>query len=160
MSGISQQLVTRFWPNFKVRFLHFKGRFLVPSITDANCHGNICSVNICPGNNCPYQEYLSCYWSDFDQTLKVSSRDHFWQTPAVMVTFVQETFVLATLSISGISQLLLTRCWPNFKGKFLGTSRTDSNCHRDFGPGIIYFLATFVHVRNISAVSAPILTKL
>ena len=33
------------------------------------------------------------------------------------------------LSISGISQLLLTRFWWNFTGKFLGTSRKDSNCH-------------------------------
>ena len=31
------------------------------------------------------------------------------------------------LSISGISQLLLTQFWWNFKGSFLGTSRTDSN---------------------------------
>ena len=53
--------MTRIWPNFK-------GRFLVPSITDANCHGNICQGNICPGDICPYQQYLSCYWSDFDQT--------------------------------------------------------------------------------------------
>ena len=31
------------------------------------------------------------------------------------------------LSISGISPLLLTRFWWNFKGSFLGTTRTDSN---------------------------------
>ena len=107
MSGISPQLVTRFWQNFK-------GRFLVPSITDANCHGNICSVNICPDNNCPYQEYLSCYWTDFDETLKASSWEHLEQIPTVTGTFVQASFVLAK----------------------------------------------FVHVRNISAVCAPILTKL
>ena len=61
ISAISQQLVPRFWPNFKVRFL-------APSITDANWHGNICSINICPGNNYPYQHNLSCYSPDFDQT--------------------------------------------------------------------------------------------
>ena len=39
------------------------------------------------------------------------------------------------MSISGISQLLLTRCWWNFTGRFLGTSRTDSNCHSDICTG-------------------------
>ena len=38
------------------------------------------------------------------------------------------------LSISRLSQLLLTRFWWNFEGKFLGTFRTDSNCHRDIFP--------------------------
>ena len=38
------------------------------------------------------------------------------------------------LSISRISQLLLTRFWWNFKGRFLGTSRTESNCHRGICP--------------------------
>ena len=35
------------------------------------------------------------------------------------------------LSLSGITQLLLTRFWWKFKDCFLGTSRTDSNCHGD-----------------------------
>ena len=48
--AISQLLLARFWPNFK-------GRFLWPFLTDANCHSDICS-----GNICPYQEYLSSYW--------------------------------------------------------------------------------------------------
>ena len=55
ISGISQLLVTRFWPNFK-------GRFLGPSLTDVNCHGIICLGNICPGHICSYQHNLSCYW--------------------------------------------------------------------------------------------------
>ena len=38
------------------------------------------------------------------------------------------------MSISGISQLLLTWFWWNIKGRFLGTSRTDSNCHSDICP--------------------------
>ena len=42
---------------------------------------------------CPYQEYLSCYSLDFDQTLKVGSWDHLDQIQAVMVSFVQTKFV-------------------------------------------------------------------
>ena len=45
------------------------------------------------GDICPYQEYLSCYSPDFNQTLKVGSWDHLDQILAVMVTFVQTTFV-------------------------------------------------------------------
>ena len=67
ISGISQLLLTKFRPNFK-------GTFLGPSLTDANRHSDICPVNIiCHGNICPYQQYLSCYWPDFDQTLTVGS---------------------------------------------------------------------------------------
>ena len=58
--GISQLLLTQFWPNFK-------GWFLGLSLTDAHCHGAICSRNICPGDNCPYRHNLSCYWPNFDQ---------------------------------------------------------------------------------------------
>ena len=61
ISGISQMLLAWFWLNFKDRFLGL-------SLTDANCYGDICQGNICPGNICPYQKYISCYWSDFDQT--------------------------------------------------------------------------------------------
>ena len=32
------------------------------------------------------------------------------------------------LSISGVFQLLLTRFWPNFNGRFLGPCLTDANC--------------------------------
>ena len=38
------------------------------------------------------------------------------------------------LSISGISQLLLTQCWPNFKGRFLEPSLTDANRYGDICP--------------------------
>ena len=41
------------------------------------------------------------------------------------------------LSISVISQLLLAWFWPNFKGRFLGISRTESNCYGDICPGNI-----------------------
>ena len=77
ISVITQLLLNQFWPNFKVRFL-------VPSITDANWHGNICSVNICPDNNCPYQHNLSCYWPDFDQT--------FWIQIFGVLIFVDQYF--------------------------------------------------------------------
>ena len=70
--------------------------------------------NICPGDICPYQQYLSCYWPDFDQILKVGSWDLYEHIPTVTMRFVQATLVLAT----------------------------------------------FVHIRNISAVTDPILTKL
>ena len=56
ISRIFQLLLTRFGPNFKCRFLG-------TSLTDVNCDGNIC-----PGNICPWQEYLSYYWPNFDQT--------------------------------------------------------------------------------------------
>ena len=60
------------------------------------------------------RQYLSCYWPDFDETLKVGSWEHPQQILTVMVTFVQATFVQVT----------------------------------------------FVHIRNISAVTDPILMKL
>ena len=40
-------------------------------------------------------------------------------------------------SILAISQLLLTRFWWNLKHRFLGTSRTDSNCQSDICPSNI-----------------------
>ena len=61
-----------------------------------------------------HQQYLSCYWSDFDETLNACSWEHQEHIPIVTVTFVQATFVLVT----------------------------------------------FVHIRNISAVTDPILTEL
>ena len=84
ISRISQLLSTRFWVNFK-------SKFLGPSWTYSNCHGDIF-----PGDICPYQEYLSWYWNDFDQTLKEGSWNHLWQIPNVTVTFVQAIFVLTT----------------------------------------------------------------
>ena len=63
ISGISQLKLTRLWPNFKCRFLE-------PSSTDGNCHGDICPSNIypgniCPGNICPYRNISAV----FDQIL-------------------------------------------------------------------------------------------
>ena len=80
--AISQLLLTQFWWNFK-------GRFLWTSRTDSTCHGDICPGNICPRDICPNQEYLSSYWTDFDETLKIGSWEHQEQIPTVTVTFVQ-----------------------------------------------------------------------
>ena len=52
--------MTQFWPNFK-------GRILGPCLKDADCYGDICQGNICPGDICSYMQYLSFYWSNFDQ---------------------------------------------------------------------------------------------
>ena len=68
------------------------------------------------------------------------------------------------LSISGKSQLLLTRFWPNFKCRFLEPFSTDAKCHGDICPSNIYSgnicNDDICPYRNISAVSDPILTKL
>ena len=61
ISGISQLLLPWFWQNFK-------SRFLGPSLTDANCHGDLCTGKICPGDIYPNQEYLGCSLPNFDQT--------------------------------------------------------------------------------------------
>ena len=82
ISRIYQLLLTRFWPNFK-------GRFMGPFWTYPNCHNDIWQGNISPCDICPYQEYIRCYWPDFDQTLKVGSWDHLEQIPTVTVTFVK-----------------------------------------------------------------------
>ena len=59
------------------------------------------------------QQYLSCYWPDFDETLKVGSWEHLEKIPIVMVTFVQATFVLATFvhirNISAVTDPMLTK---------------------------------------------------
>ena len=46
----------------------FKGSFQEISITDSDSDGDICPSNICSSDIWPYQEYLSCYWPDFDET--------------------------------------------------------------------------------------------
>ena len=78
ISAISQLLLARFWPNFK-------GRFLGTSRRDSYCYGDICPGNICPGDICPYQEYLSCYSTNLDETLNIGSWDHLDQIPTVLL---------------------------------------------------------------------------
>ena len=84
MLATSQLLLTRFWWNFKGRFLW----------TYSNCHGDICPGNICPGDIYPYQKYLRYYWPDLNENLKVGSWYLLEQIPTAMVTFSQATFVL------------------------------------------------------------------
>ena len=68
---------------------------------------------ICPRDICPYQQYLSCYFLDLDQTLKAGSWDNLQQIPTVMVTFVEATYVLATFvhnsNISAITDSIWTK---------------------------------------------------
>ena len=80
-----------------------------------------CPCDICP---CPYLEYLSCYLPDFDETLNVVSWEHLEQIPIIKLTFVlsRQHLPWGRLSISGISRLLLTWCWTNFRGRFLEPS--------------------------------------
>ena len=94
--------------------MKLKDSFLGASRTDYNYQVDTCPGNICSGNICPYQEYLSCYSSDFYETLKVVAWEYLEQIPTIKLTLVQATFVLAT----------------------------------------------FVHIKNISAVTDPMLTKL
>ena len=54
-----------------------------------------------------------------------------------VLTNMHTTTTTTGNSISAISQLLLARFWPNFKGGFLGTSRRDSYCYGDICPGNI-----------------------
>ena len=48
-----------------------------------------------PTTQTQHQQYLSWYWPDFDETLKVGSCEHLEQIPTVMGIFVQVTFVQA-----------------------------------------------------------------
>ena len=65
------------------------------------------------------QQYLSCYWPDFDETLKVGSWEHLEQFATVTVTFVQSTFVLAAfvhIRISGYCPMLIKLFGPSYLG--------------------------------------------
>ena len=83
----SQLLLTHFWRKFRCRLLG-------TSRTDSNCHGDNCPGNIYPGDICPYQEYLSCYWPNFNETLNVVLWEHLEQISTIKLTFVKATFVL------------------------------------------------------------------
>ena len=94
---LPQLLLAQFGSNLKQRVLE-------TYTTDYNYHHDICPGNICPGDICPYQQYLSCYWPDLDQTLNKGSWEHIQQITTVTTTFVQATFVLGTfVHISNIS---------------------------------------------------------
>ena len=53
---------------------------------------------------------------------------------------------------------MLTLFWPNFKGRVLAPSLVDANCRGDIVQAT-FVLTTFVHIRNISVVTYPILIK-
>merc|ERR1711954_421372 len=74
----------------------FKQRVLGTYTTDYNCHHDICPVDICPGDICPYQQYLSSYLPNLDQTLNKGSWEHIQHITIVTTTFVQASFVLWT----------------------------------------------------------------
>ena len=79
------------------------------------------------------QQYISCNWPNFDETLTVGSWEHLehqWYLS-------RQHLSRRHLSISRISLLLLTIFWCNFKSRILGTSSTDPNCHGDICPGNI-----------------------
>ena len=82
---------------------------------------------------CPYQQYLNCYWPNFDQGVMVGrstllgwslfNYNPFYCTWIWLSKFLQDfgSQILSWqhwswphLSISRISQLLLTQFWPNF----------------------------------------------
>ena len=62
------------------------------------------SFSNAPQTQC--QQYLSCYWHDLDQTLKIGSWDHPEQILTVTVTFVQATFVHIRNISSDTDQIL------------------------------------------------------
>ena len=99
-----------------------------------NYQMDICPCNICPENICPYQQYLSCYWPDFDQIFKIGSWDNLELISTAMATFVQTLFVLATFvhirNISADTDPILTK----FKDRFLGPSLIYANCQDDICP--------------------------
>ena len=60
-----------------------------------------------PTTQTQYQQHLSYYGPDFDETLNVGSWEHLGQIPNVIVTFFRATFVLVIFvhikNISGLS---------------------------------------------------------
>ena len=107
ISGLSQLLLPWCWPKIK-------GRFLEPSLTDANRYGDIWAVNICPCDISPYQEYLSYYWLNFDQTLKVlDSKKNFYFLFLELDDFTQSLYTQSLLDLKQIldSKSFWTQCF-------------------------------------------------
>ena len=139
MSAISQLLLTRFWPNFKSRFLNW---FQLSWQHLSRQHLSISGIS---------QLLLPRFWPNFKSRFLGPS----WTVPTVMVTCVQATFVLATFVHN---QEYLSCYWPNFDQ----TSKVDCWDHLEMIPTVMapFVQAIFVHIRNISAVIDPILAKL
>ena len=100
-----------------------------------------------------YQQYLSCYWPDFNETLKVGSCEHLEQIPTVDICAgnIYPVYIYTY-------QEYLSCCWPDFDE----TLKVGSWEHLEQIPTVTvtFVLATFFHIRNISAVADPCLTKL
>ena len=110
----------------------------------------------------PYQEYLSCYWPDFDETLNVGSWEHLEWIPTVTLTFV---ICPDNICPGGICpyQEYLSCYWLDFDE----TLKVGSWEHLEQIPTVMvtfvhatFVLTTYVHISNISAVTDPILMKL
>ena len=106
-------------PNFLRALIFVDQRFCQhPSLTTTQLNLNLLSwarlesdVANHPTTKTQCQQYLSYYWPDFDETLKVDSGEHLEQITSVMVTFFRLHLCWWHLSILGISQLLLIRFW-------------------------------------------------
>ena len=144
ISGISQLLLTQFWPKFKYRFLD-------PSSTDANCHGDICPSNIYPVNICPYRNISAfsdpiltklfrtkflgtlfflpkyffaqnIFWPkilfdpNFFEPKIIFNKNSFWHKLCTQ-NFVEQNFLLQNFFgyiFFGWTILLTNFCWPTF----------------------------------------------
>ena len=93
-----------------------KGKRISLSLEEKN--GYFGKLNLFPTET-QCQQYLSCYWLDlWTKSLFLWTKSFFWRNHH-------------TNSILAQSQLFLTQFWPNFKSRFLGTSRTNSSCPGD-----------------------------
>ena len=95
-------------------------------------------------------------WATVDYVIcahSLGSLEHLEQIPTVMVTFVKATFVH-----TGISQLLLTWYWYNFKGSFQVTMTfVKATWYLSISGISLLFLTQFwpKFISNISAVNCP-----
>ena len=105
LSGTSQLLLTWFWCNFI-------GSFLGASRTDSKYQVNICPGSISSWDICPYQEYLSSYWLNFDQTLNVGSWDNLGGSTIWKGKIRKETAVFEKI-VEGKVLILLAFWRPN-----------------------------------------------
>ena len=90
--------------------------YLGLSRTYSKCNSDICPSNFCQGDICPYEEYLICYWSNFDQTLNLGSCLWLALTDANCHGDIypsRQHLSWRHLSILGISQLLLTQIFSS-----------------------------------------------
>ena len=62
------------------------------------------------------QQYLSCYWPNFDKNLKVGSLEHLEQIPitSVLATYVLRTFVHISQGSVVNDKIVNKLFWPNF----------------------------------------------